>query len=242
LTNDNIINENNIVELFEKWEKQCAHTGDFNDDDDGLIESLMDECEGDQKEQIAGRIINLLEKRAKMYNLDVNDLVQAARTAAGGSRHWYTAGFRTRDDDAIQDAVNALYNKVKEASDKHIKDTDAKTEADKAEAKKKAEAQKAEDKKKAQEQKEATTKEKLGDLATVLKEKYFKNSTDIPELSSAIKVITDENGNFERYEIEVGSGDIKKTFKAKDADGLITQLEVATFDPKEILMKKSITA
>ena len=140
LTNDAIINENNIIELFERWETQCANVGDFADDKGGLIESLMDDCEGQQKEQIAGRIIDLLEKRAKKYKLDVSSEVQAARQAAAGKRDWHTCWMgRWRDDDDIVNAVKALYDKVKAESDKHIKEEGEKADKTKKENEEKTE-------------------------------------------------------------------------------------------------------
>ena len=222
LSNDQIINENNIIELFERWEKQCAHTGDFNDDKDGLIESLMDDCEGDQKEEIAGIIINLLEKRAKQYNLDVDNLVLAARKAAGGSRHWYTLGIRTRDDDAIQKSVKALYDAVKKASDKDIKDSEAKDKADKAAEKKKAEDKKAEDEAKKADKEKETINLFISDMREIWKDEKLEKSDKVRY----------ENGKF-RIRIE------GKEYSGVDFNALVKAVKDAGYNPKEYLSKKA---
>ena len=52
------VDEDHIVELFEAWDKSYAKLSDNADDKGGFIETLMDDCEGDQKEEIAGRIID----------------------------------------------------------------------------------------------------------------------------------------------------------------------------------------
>lgn len=122
------INEDNILELFEQWEATYAKTGDYKDDDDGFIESLMDECEGDQKEEVASLIVSYLSKRADKLGIDVSSEVAEARSEMK-SDFW-----GARSDDDIQRTVNALYKKVKAANDKHIQETDKKAEADKAKA------------------------------------------------------------------------------------------------------------
>jgi plasmid maintenance system antidote protein VapI len=206
------VDEDHIVELFEAWDKSYAKLGDNADDDGGLIETLMDDCEGDEKEEIAGRIIDLLEKRADKLGIDVQSEVAAARVAAAGERHWYTAYIKVRDDDAITTAVNALYKKVKEANDKNISDAD-----------KKADETKAEDKKKANEKAQEAKATFLADMREIWDD-------DKLEISDKVQY---KDGKFTiRIQGEV--------YEASSFKALVKKLEKDDLDPKKYLAKQKV--
>lgn len=218
LSNEVLVNENNIVELFEQWEKKYAKHGDYKDDKGGFIETLMDECEFGQKEQVASIIINLLEKRANKLGIDVTNEVGAARTAM--KPNW----IGWSDSDKIVAAVNALYDKVKKANDNNIKETD-----------KKSEAKKAENKKEISQKKSQVVTEKKNELALFLKEELeLKN---IPQLSAGIKVETDENGEFTGYSFDANTPNGKVTLKGITAHELVRAIERQGLKAEDLVRK-----
>lgn len=101
------VTPDNVVELWEHWDKTYGQQGAYKDDEDGFIETLMDECEFGQKEEIATILINALELRALQKGIDVDEELAAARRAA--KSNW----LGWSDSDAIQSALKALYEKVK---------------------------------------------------------------------------------------------------------------------------------
>lgn len=220
LSNPALVNEDNIVELFEQWENSYAKVGDYADDSDGFIESLMDECEGGQKEDVASIIVTLLEKRADKLGIDVSSEAAAARNAM--KSNW----IGWRDDDDIQRTVNALYNKVKQANEKHIETTDKKSEAKKAEAEKKA-----------KERKNEVTKEKLNEIANKLKEAL--KLKEVPQLSTALKIETDDDGEFTGYSIDLNTQNGKVTVKGQTYQELALAIEKNNLEVEDVLIRKT---
>lgn len=104
------INADNVMTVLDTWENSYAKYGAYAGDKKGFIESLMDDCEGHQKEEIAGILIDALEKRANDLGIDADAEVANARM----STHANWLGWR--DDDKICDTVNALIKKIKEGS------------------------------------------------------------------------------------------------------------------------------
>ena len=68
------INKDNVLELFAAWDRTYKGKGSYSggDDDYGLIGTLMNDCEGDQKEEIAMLLINALEDKAHELGIDVS--------------------------------------------------------------------------------------------------------------------------------------------------------------------------
>lgn len=220
LSNPALVNEDYIVELFEQWENSYAKVGDYADDADGFIETLMDECEGSQKEEVASLIVTLLEKRADKLGIDVSSEAAAARSAM--KSNW----IGWRDDDAIQRTVNALYNKVKQANDKHIEKTDKKAATKKAEAKKKIEQRKKE-----------TINEKKNEIAKKLKEALKLKET--PALAAGLKVETDDNGEFTGYSIEINTNNGKVKVTGVTYQELALAIEAQGLAVEDVLIRKT---
>ena len=201
----NYIDKNNVIEIFDGW--NSSYKKRFNDDG-GLIETLMDDLEGAQKERVAKVIIDAIEQRAIADGIKdkVRHLIHEARIACHGSGHWYTLGIRVRDDDSICNAINALVDKVK-SLEKGIRN-DVKVEEDKA--------KKEEEDKKLQLVDDAKT-EFIQDWKDIF-------GTDIKDLPSSIKVEV-KNGKAVykcRYKGE--------TFEAKSLKELQTKLKRAGVD------------
>ncbi len=129
LAND--IDKDNVLELFDSWNNNYKGQEPYDSGDDknyGLIGTLMNDCEGDEKEEIATYLIEALADKAFELGIDVSKEVTAARQAT----HSNFLGMR--DDDKICKAVNALYEKVKEgvsSTEKAATNKKQKTEADK---------------------------------------------------------------------------------------------------------------
>lgn len=111
----NEINKDNVLELFAAWDRTYKGQGCYSggDDEYGLIGTLMNDCEGSQKEEIAMLLINALEDKAHELGIDVSKEVTKAKMATHGNWYVLTMGITVRDDDEICQAVNALYEKVK---------------------------------------------------------------------------------------------------------------------------------
>ena len=215
LINESLVNSDNILELFEQWDNSYAKVGRYKADKDGLIETLMDECEFGQKEEIASIIVDLLQERAEKYGIDVTEEVTKARNAM--KANW----MNYRDDDDIQDTVNALVKKVKDACYKEIEAGDKKTE----ESKKADESKKAEASKKQKEKIEQKKEQFIKDMKECLERD---NITAIP---AGVEVVTDSKGNFKEFKIRYKG----KDYTGKDYLSLCHALEQAGLNPAEIL-------
>ena len=141
----NEINKDNVLELFAAWDRTYKGQGCYSggDDEYGLIGTLMNDCEGSQKEEIAMLLINALEDKAHELGIDVSKEVTKAKMATHGSDYFV---FTYRADTPICQAVNALYEKVKLGVRTHEIKVIGDVEKKKAE-KAKAEAKKVQDQK-----------------------------------------------------------------------------------------------
>lgn len=97
----------NVIELWNQWNNTYGQQGSYKDDEDGFIETLMDECEFGQKEEIATILINAMELRALQKGINIDSELAAARKAA--KSNWL--GWSDSDD--IQKTLKALYEKLK---------------------------------------------------------------------------------------------------------------------------------
>ena len=221
------INKDNVLELFEAWDRTYKGKGSYSggDDDYGLIGTLMNDCEGSQKEEIAMLLISALEDKAHELGIDVASEVSAAKIASHGDWHVWTLGITTRNDDKICQAVNALYEKVKAGAESIEAKKEAK--ADKARADKKAKADKAKaDAKKKEAEKIAKQKTQFrDDMREIL-------GDDKAEVSDKVQY---ENNKFV-IRIE------GKNYYGKDYLSLAKALEKAGYDPAKYLKKQTVKA
>lgn len=183
------VNADNVMDLFEAWDNGMAKTDTYKNDKKGLIESLMDDCEFGQKEEIGRMLIDYLEDHAHKLGIDVTSEASKARDSL--KSNWI--GFR--DDDKICDAINALKNKIKQeeakVNQRTIDDENRKIsnaehkdlERINAETKKKLE-----EEKKKEALKNAKIQEFIGDI------KDITGRDDITSLPSGVKVEVDDKG------------------------------------------------
>ena len=222
------INKDNVLQLFDTWNTNKKGKAPYNDGDDGkygLIGSLMNDCEGEEKEEIAKILITALEAKALELGIDVSSEVSAALDATKSTGDW-KAGFGLwswRDDDKICIAVNALYEKVK-------------TESAKVEAKQRVEADNAK-RKEANEKAKAEQKTKA---EAAKKETNAKNQfkTDLRE------VLDDESAEISD-KVEYKDGQFKVRIKGKDYYGsdyseLAEALKAAGYNPEQYLKKPAV--
>lgn len=224
------INKDNVLQLFETWNTNKKGKAPYNGGDDGqygLIGSLMNDCEGEEKEKIANILINALQAKALELGIDVSSEVTAALDATKSTGGW-KAGFGLwgwRDDDKICQAVNALYEKVK-------------VESAKVEAKQKIEADNA--KRKADNEK-AKAEEKAKQDA-VKKETDAKNQfrDDLRE------TVGDDNAEIsDKVEYKDGQFKVRVGVESKDYYGsnyreLAEALKAAGYNPEKYLKKPAV--
>ena len=86
------INKDNVLELFAAWDRTYKGQGSYSggDDDYGLIGTLMNDCEGSEKEEIAMLLIEALEDKAHELGIDVSKEVSAAKVASHGDWSIFT--------------------------------------------------------------------------------------------------------------------------------------------------------
>lgn len=221
------INKDNVLELFDAWDRTYKGKGNYSggDDEYGLIGTLMNDCEGDQKEEIAMLLINALEDKAHELGIDVSKEVSAAKVATHGDWHVWTLGITTRDDDEICKAVNALYEKVKAGADSIEATKEEK--ADKAKAEKEAKAQKA----------KAEAEKKEAEKAAKQKTQFRDDMREIlgddkAEISDKVKY--EDN----KFVIRIEG----KNYYGKDYLELAKALEKAGYEPAKYLKKQKVGA
>ena len=98
------IDAGSVLEVWNQWDNTYGTQGRYASDDFGFIETLMDDCEGDQKEEISTYLIDALEERAYLLGIDAEARLSLKSNWIG----W-------RDDDKICKAMIALKNKVEQA-------------------------------------------------------------------------------------------------------------------------------
>lgn len=103
------INGDNVMDVIDQWDKTYAKIGVYADDKNGFIESLMDDCEWGQKEEIATYLIDALEEYAHNAGIDADEEIANARYAS--SSNWL--GYSSTKE--ICRAVNALIEKIRNA-------------------------------------------------------------------------------------------------------------------------------
>lgn len=100
------IDANSVIEVWNQWDSTYGTQGRYARDKYGFIETLMDDCEGKQKETIGTYLADALEQRAYLLGIDADKEVSAARLSL--KSNWL--GFR--NDDKICKALIELKNKV----------------------------------------------------------------------------------------------------------------------------------
>ena len=100
------INGNNVIEVFAQWNTTYGQYKPYKSDKDCLIETLMDDCEGKEKEKIGTYIVDALEARADALGINLDNEITGARMALKGNwLGWH-------NDDAIQERVNDIVAKI----------------------------------------------------------------------------------------------------------------------------------
>ena len=222
------INKDNVLQLFDTWNTNKKGKAPYNGGDDGkygLIGSLMNDCEGEEKETIAKILITALEAKALELGIDVSSEVSAALDATKSTGDW-KAGFGLwswRDDDKICIAVNALYEKVK-------------TESAKVEAKQRVEADNA--KRKADNEKAKAEQKAKADA--VKKETDAKNQfkDDLREIVGDDKAEISDKVQYKdgQFKVRVEGRD----YYGSDYSELAEALKAAGYSPEQYLKKPAV--
>lgn len=220
------INKDNVLDLFDTWNSSYKGKEPYDGGDDGqygLIGSLMNDCEDDEKEEIATILINALRDKALDLGIDVSSEVSTAYAAIKSSGIFGLGIIPWRDDDKICSAVNALYQKVKTESDK----VEAKQKSDAANEKKKADNEKAKAEEKAKQEavkKETDAKNQFkADLREII-------GDDEAEISDKVEYKDDH------FKVRVEGRD----YYGSDYRELAEALKAAGYSPEKYLKKSTV--
>lgn len=186
----NALNENNIIEVMQYWNKNYNASGDAKNT---FIYNFLDDAEHYQKREFGTKILNALLARAEADGI-ADEVSQDATEVSKELSH------ANISKGIVSKHIMAIYNKIVE-----------KENANKTGAKKVIEDKKAENQNKVNERKEQVVAEKRNEIISKIKEQLKLKET--PQLSSGLKIETDDNGEFTGYSIEINTpnGRIKAT-------------------------------
>lgn len=227
------ITANNVLEIVNQWKD--TRRGN-------LFGELLDDLNDAEQQELIPILLNALKERASALgiydeiNIECSKINQELAAKRNCINWMWGAG---QDDSVIEANLLAICEKI-EAKEKANKEGASKVkETKKSESDKKASEAKAEKKQKAEERKTEVIAEKKSEFAKVMKDAL--KLDEIPELSSALKVETDEQGEFTTYSIKIRGKDGEFTLKGTTYNQLVLNLEKHGLKP-EVLMKKDIKA
>lgn len=186
----NALNENNIIEVMQYWDKNYNAS---NVAKNTFIYNFLDDAEHYQKREFGTKILNALLARAEADGIS-DDVAQDATEVSKELSH------ANISKGIVSKHIMAIYNKIVE-----------KEKANVTGAKKVIEDKKAENQNKVSEKKSQVVAEKKNEIISKIKEQLKLKET--PQLSSGLKIETDDNGEFTGYSIEINTpnGRIKAT-------------------------------
>ena len=186
----NALNENNIIEVMQYWDKNYNAS---NVAKNTFIYNFLDDAEHCQKREFGTKILNALLARAEADGIS-DDVAQDATEVSKELSH------ANISKGIVSKHIMAIYNKIVE-----------KEKANVTGAKKVIEDKKAENQNKVSEKKSQVVAEKRNEIISKIKEQLKLKET--PQLSSGLKIETDDNGEFTGYSIEINTpnGRIKAT-------------------------------
>ena len=186
----NALNENNIIEVMQYWDKNYNAS---NVAKNTFIYNFLDDAEHYQKREFGTKILNALLARAEADGIS-DDVAQDATEVSK------ELGKGIISKDTVSKHIMAIYNKIVKKEQDNVTG-----------AKKVIEDKKAENQNKVSEKKSQVVAEKRNEIISKIKEQLKLKET--PQLSSGLKIETDDNGEFTGYSIEINTpnGRIKAT-------------------------------
>lgn len=217
------ITANNVIEIVNQW-KDTRRGNLFGE----LLDDLND---GEQKEMIPILVKALTDRASALGIYDeikveiskINQELAAERNCI----NWiWGAG---QNDSVIEANLLAICEKI-EAKETENKDG----------AKKASDKQKAENKDKAEKRKQEVITEKKVEFANQMKSELKLDK--VPELSSAVKINTDDDGEFTDYSIKLNTPNGVVTLKGATYHQLALEIEKYGLEPKDCFIKKQVKA
>lgn len=212
----NELNENNIVEVMQFWDKNYNSS---NDKKNTFIYNFLDDAEHYQKREFGTKILNALIARAEANGIE--DEISADATAV--SKELSDANI---SKGIVAKHIMAIYNKIVE------KETANKKGAEEA-----LEGKKTENNKQAEQRKQEVTTEKKNEIANKVKEAL--KLKEVPQLSSALKIETDANGEFTGYSIELDTQNGKVKVTGQTYQELALAIENNGLEVEDVLVRKT---
>lgn len=221
------LNANNIVEIVKAWEENYGqHTETGND---GFFARIFDDIDdGDQKKYVP-IMLKALTDRAEALGIydQIRDQVAIVNKELSYEVKWYKFNWAGgQDDHKMANALMAIYNKIVE-----------KEKANKEGAKTAVEGRKNENNKKVEERKQEVETEKKNEIANKLKDAL--KLDEVPALSSALKINTDDNGEFTGYSIELDTPNGKVNVKGDTYQELALAIERNNLKVEDVLVRKT---
>jgi hypothetical protein len=218
----NGLDANNIVEVVKGWEDNYGkHTATGND---GFFARIFDDIDDADQKKYVPIMLKALTKRAEALGIYDEVRTYVSKVNKGLADGIFGGLIGWQDDHKIANALMAIYDKIVEKEKSNVEGI-----------KKLAKKNKAEKAKEAEKNKAKTISEKKAELANRLKEDLKLDK--VPTLSSALKVETDDDGEFTGYSITLNTQNGKVTFTGATPNELINDLENKGLSEEDLIRK-----
>lgn len=221
------LNEGNIIEVIDQWEKAYGkHTATGND---GFFARIFDDVGDDWQSKFVPVMLSALTKRAEALGIydEISEYVGKVNKGLATGPSWkklWCGGWM--DDHQLANDLMAIYNKIKE-----------KEAANKAGVQKAIKGKKSQKETEVNNRKNEVINEKKNEIANKLKEALKLKET--PALSSALKIETDDNGEFTGYSIELNTQNGKVKVTGCTYQQLALAIENNGLKVEDVLVRKT---
>ncbi len=212
----------NIIEVIAQWEKAYGqHTSDGNE---GFFAKMFDDVGDDWQSKYIPHMLAALTQRAEALGIydEISEYVGKVNKGLGRRKCFMS----WHDDHQLANDLMAIYEKIK-----------AKETANKTGAQQAIENKKTEHNTEINNRKNEVINEKKNEIANKLKEALNLNET--PALSSALKVVTDDNGEFTGYSIELNTQNGKVKVTGCTYQQLALAIENNGLKVEDVLIRKT---
>lgn len=205
------LTESNIVEVISYWDKN------YGSGDQGMIRRLLDDLGHGEKKKYVPMLLNALQTRAEALGIDdeIDQYVTNITKELGDCNI---------SDGICSKNLMAIYDKIVE-----------KEAANKTGAKEAIDNKKSENETKVNERKQEVITEKKNEIANKLKDAL--KLDDVPQLASALKIETDDNGEFTGYSIEINTQNGKVKVTGQTYQELALAIERNNLSVEDVLVR-----
>lgn len=212
----NALNENNIIEVMQYWDKNYNASGDAKNT---FIYNFLDDAEHYQKREFGAKILNALLARAEADGISDEVSQDATEVSKELSHANISRGI-------VAKHIMAIYNKIVE-----------KENANKTGAKKVVDDNKTKNDNKVSERRTQVEAEKKNEIANKIKEQL--NLKEVPQLASGLKIKTDDNGEFTGYSIQINTPNGKIEATGCTYQELALAIENNGLKVEDVLIRKT---